>query len=1682
MRRLRGFFMLGAAVFTSATTPMPMGTNINGFRHNNVMAEPALKQFPAQLSVEQQAAAAVSALKDFIYTGSQQKKGEFVAAYRDLTRANAPLDAANALAAEFRVRIAGDPQLGPIMEAYRNANGGKFYAPEFIAFMESVRDAALSGNQEKLAMLRDTTFNSQEFVNKVVEPLLKSCAAEASAPKLDMMKEAATEAAGMFIGLLDSARWEEGRRPSVGEMIEKRNLMKQAAASMLEQMAAHRSVSGAFEPGFADSFRKVLVEECPQCINLLDAYALDNGRGKLDYKDYAALCEQLPKLFNALLTPGYNIDALSSTYGRGLAAAARSFIIQMSVPVLAGITVESLSTRVRGVEQFVAANGLTGLDGVIGGWKQKLNASPDREALLALNAEMPSMDMLEDVMVMMARSNRSIKAVVQGDVDFYRTIGPRVWLPRLQTTVTSVRDGLNDQVTGKFAAAMLAKENIDLQKVENLITAANNANQNVRLAISTLDELLRTTPQQQPRLDAIGQVFGKDGIVNKSIDMLSDRIAAFYAKPDREALRAAVAERLMIQFAVPVVGKDLVSVLRARYDDMAKDQKFLSFRSNFTAEIDRHIASLATSPQDLSGDRLLSDSRRERAMKAREYFASMPMEYAYGLYLALQDSYGTHAVLSSEAQAFYDQNFGLEGELRQLTATDAARQKLYQLVTSTSAAGKQTLANAGITVDANNNVTLGPDSRAWLQTYVQQNAGARNWNRAVAGNVTEMSKVCALAAGFAELPAPYAGNAMLSIGRKLIRNYDDASIALVASTISGSSQMFIQGDYQHLLFAYYRSLPGKLDRLFPDITAMQQERREQAYDVRIRTPPEDRDFLDIFIPALILRIRVPKRVYEEWRSMGLAQVAAAPSIVNSASWPPDLVRVMSEFIDEPMLDGKITLPTPFIRLPILLQNIKTLMPDVFPPLGEYIAAAVSADATYSRQYTVTKAEGKTSDASTTTINAAQDFVREGAVTTGRETYSVSERIGAKTYRKGTLEFQNVRVAKNYNINTATFDFEKTGTRLQTIGSAFSAIAPRGAETAMLFRRDEADDGTVNFAANVFQRGPNGSFMLVDAATLTAEEATSLYEQAFKKPLERLYGSARLQPKGGGLAQLDGAVLFSGPFTSEYTSWEDFQGLGIAGQGIEYGGYFDYQKTNLGKAAGAVGRFMPDKQALWLGRLTGENLRTEADGTQKLYGEIAYLKADETEFKGFVGAAKNLKADDFQGAVLLNHVFNRDVLGMRYGGIGFGWLTKESAGGTETLGGGRIYGVSSDMLNGLVVSALYRTLTTQTASQVVLSTAAQAFYDQNFGLDGELRQLAATDAARQKLYQLVTSTSAADKQTLANAGITVDANNNVTLGPDSRTWLQTYVQQNAGAQAISSDVMQNVISAGVRKMLTRELLLETGAGWDVLNQEGTGVLNFDWMPASYGVSDLGLRAYVISRDKKVTPILGGFGEITPLIGIRTSTEAYYPGIGELRLRTPWVDFAVGVGRLSGIAEGAHAGFRIPLGQRWTLNAATSFSADSYLAEARRLQQQEGITGVIFTMPYSSRPGFRLANVFGSVAFIHQNEQLLAKENAEARELDITGGLNWLTARSTLTVKLGTQYWEAAHLNAFSTRADVVAGLTYTVKTWKPGRMLLFINPALVADLAIGRVSDEDVTAGSNTTTTDVRVNIRGTSEF
>jgi hypothetical protein len=971
----------------------------------------------------------------------------------------------------------------------------------------------------------------------------------------------------------------------------------------------------------------------------------------------------------------------------------------------------------------------------------------------------------------------------------------------------------------------------------------------------------------------------------------------------------------------------------------------------------------------------------------------------------------------------------------------------------------------------------------------------KNWAGSLIGRDADMAKVCALISGMSTVPAPYASYMLSKAGGTLLKTYDDASIAIIASVIAGNSQMFVQGDYQHLLLGYYNALPEKIRQLFPDITAVQAERREPGYQVMIKTPSEDRDYADIFMPAANIRIRLPKRVYEDWITVGILQVAKAPSLVDGAAFSPDFLNVMGTFIEKSMLEGTVNLPTPYMTLPLILRSGQ-LGPDNLPPVGEWIAADISSDVTVDRQYTATQTATTTSTA--TTINAALNFAREGATTTGNGSYTITESTGTETEQVGSIEVQNLRVTKmpllgrvDYNVNTFDFNINQVGSRLQTIGTSLSAVAPKGAETAILFQRNEAApatagaQGDVTLTAHLYQRAANGSFILSDAVTLSQDDAQSMYEQAFGRPLQRLYAGGRVQPSGNVMAQLDGAMLFSGPWTSDYTKLEQLQGTGGALQVSKWGGYIDYEQTRSGRAAGAFGHFMPDKQAFWVGRLTVENVRQEGNGQRKFYAEGSYTKVDETEMRGFLTFAKNMTSDDIQGAAVANHMFGRDHFGMRYGGTALGRLITEDQSGRETTGGGRIYGVSKDMINGVVASAVYKTYAQKTEAQtpLTLSSSAQAFYNNNIALTNALRQLNASQDVKQRLYLLLTSTNPTEIQTYTSHGITVDQSGNVTLGANSAQWLQTYVSQQGSAtsqQTLHAQTTQMLVSAGVRQAIGSQLNLESGAGWDVLNNQGAAMLNFDWTPLSDLVSDVGLRAYFITRDAAVIPIIGGMAGFTPLPMTKFITEAYYPGLGELRLRMPFLEIALGGGEIKDIASGAHLGIRIPLGMRWTLGAATSLSSDYLKAEAKRLTQQEGIIGVIFTMPYSDKAGFRLANVFGSFAFINQNQELAAVAAGKAFEWDATAGLNWVTSRSTITGKFGSQYWEATTPQEFHSMYSLTGGMTYSTRTLKFKGMPMLINPALSGNVAVGT---EDIeTATSNTSRLNLRVNFTASTLF
>lgn len=1753
---------------------------------------------PVEAVSQKQATQAVSAFKDFIYSGNQQKKNEFLKIYKP-EQTN---EFVNALDAEFKKQILDDRTLGPMVIAYANAFNCKVYISmtEFIAVVEGIRNLVVANDTTTLeiwkqgpAALRyakdaqgnpdkESNARADAFVKDFVEPLIRICESNVNSEAQLRINEAAFEAAGRFMALIETVKTQEGKTSTPAELKAKHAEALEIAKGTLAVMAANRANDGSFTPGFIDAFKMALGEQCAECANMVSAFESDRkdkGIDKLAYKDFAEMFDRIPTLFTRLLAPGHmdNYDGTARAFGPNLTNAVHSYLELYARQTEEIASVQSLNKRLgevrqfvvtRGLGQFVATDTKEPLQSVIDDWQKRLDANPNREQRSKLNSGIPDIATLEDIEINMIINRRRARAVLDGNNDYYRTIGTQRWVPKLNAIVASVNNYVNDPMTGEFAKGLLKKEGMDNMPLQlgELADLVQQMDMETVATLKTLDRLLVTTPidREQTRLDAITRIFDR---LDGSINTLTGKMKAFYPGADGNALRASVAERFMIPFVVPVAGMDPVTALRARYEAMAKDRAFLEFRGRFASDITDYISALNTLKTASPGETFLKASRLEEAMKARALFLGLAGDTEMkrllpeiNKLLAAGNDTELRSLLKGIGVKPEDvKNLLAKENKKQLDITDVAKLQFE---------------------NSNQTAAVRLEYAYGIYTLLNQHYG-KNWARILPGKPAEMAKVCAMIDGLSSLPAPYASNVLGKIGTNLLKNYDDVSIGILATSIAESSQIFLGGDHYHLLIEYYNTLPRNIDRMFPDITAVQAERREPpGYDVRIRTPAEDPNF-DLFVPGADMSVQVPKRIYSGVSVRGILRLATAPEVVEAPAAVPDFMERMSNFMDKYMVEGNVNLPLPYIRIPMLIHNIGLLAPDKLPPVGEMLSFDITGNMDINSIYTATQI-GKESSA-TTTINAAQNFVREGATTVARESYRITKGTGMDASQAGIIEIQNLLVnrthapvppkvlqsfydqnpglkdkldklgandqareklyelltstkftdvteyrnagitvgrgdkvtpgqgiltdvpvyprldagdkvtlgpdsmqwlqdyvrqagaagtpkqlrvsQRSYNVNTMSFDFEQKGSLLQTIGTVFSGTAPKGAESFVLFRRDEAPGKEVSLTAHLYKRGPNGSFILSDAATIPKDMAQFIYEQAFARPLQKLYGQARGQPKSGDfVAQMDGAVLFSGPFTSSYTKWEQFQGAGAAMQILGWGGYADDEQTREGRAAGAFGHFMPDKRAFWVGRLTGENLRNDEEGKRRFYGELTYIKSDETEMRGFLGLANNNTWATTQGAIILNRAFDRDYLNMRYGGVGLGrYITSETDEGTETTGGGRIYGVSKDLLGGFIASAIYRNYTKGGETQITsLSTEARAFYDQNPALAGTLNQLGANVQARQKLYQLLTSTNPADIETYTKAGITVDANNKVTLGPNSRQWLQGYVKDADTAQKPKSELTEMLISAGVREAINDQLMLETGAGWDaVVNGKGAGFVQFEWVPEKGNVSNFSLGAYFIQDDKFI-PIVGGTIGISSSSSAKTTIEAY-TGLGEVRFRTPsGFGFAFGGGKVLG-SGGFHAALGIPISKRLMLGAATSFSTDRLNAEAKKLTQQEGITGLIFTVSSESasekteekagKSGFRLANVFGSLALIHQNEELLRKAYGEAFQWDATAGLNWLTARSNLRGTLGTQYWTASKEDEVRSSYSLTAGMEYRIKTWKGTRFML-INPALNADLAVG----------------------------
>ncbi len=1559
----------------------------------------------------------------------------------------------------------------------------------------------------------------------------------------------AGDAADMFAGMVGTARWGEtetvlGR---IREMVKggrKEREIEAISKAILEQLAEARAKGDAFEAAFLDSFERALRGRHQECADILNAFRTDREAAKLSYADYTALFGKLPALFAELLTKGYDLVSVADRYGPELTRAVHARMEKISEPPLRGITQETLGKRLAEVKKFVndydSGNGLHELDALISGWEKALKSATTNAQVLALHQQIPSVGMLEDTEVNVLFGRRTIRALAEGSNDFYRTIG-KTWISRLETVTKSLRNETKDTMTSSFAEAMLKRANLDLGKLDTLLDAAKDANQGIPPALAKLDNLLRTLPLENTaaREQAI---ISADAEIRGLIKNLAGALAAVYPKADA----ALVERRLMIQFVVPsgtaiAKMKSLVDGISGDVPGMEAVKALMPVQMEVSPTFDNAL--LATLRNREVSAALEAHLAKEVKAGAIGKASAKRVMAAYAEAMEKSTVDDAIAAFPPEFQAFGDSLKDMRLRLREPLEKEAAGHAPLTTLHERNGAisspvflrfrnefaeainmhiGRLESGAVGLTTASDKFVTksredMAHQARAAFQNmpleyaygiYQMLNKTYKNNWAAAANTPEEMARICAMVANLTELPAPYASRVMEVIGEQVLKKFDDVSIALICNGIAGYSQSFINGDYYHLLARYYNTLPDKIESIFMDITMVQRGAREQGYDVRLRTPAEDEEYYELFVPGTIIKFMVPKRVFMEWRPKGAAMVAVSPDLAAGPAWDPDFFKVFGTFLNETMLQGNVNLPMPFIRIPYLLQNVGALAPDFLPPVGEYIAATQAYDLT--RHHLETKTGAVTTggvvttpatktETSTTTINASQEWVREGATATTAEDFTFMDGTGLDAYQKGSARGQNIRMKVpligETQITAFDVDYEQTGTALNTIGGFLSGLGPAGADTYMLFRRNQTGKD-VTLDAHLYKRAANGSYIESDATTLTADQAQQLYGRAFSRPMQRLYAGGRIGPKTADpMVQLDGALLFSGPWTAGYTSLEQFQGAGEAVRFLkEWGEYVDYEHTRSGKANGAFGQFRPDNahRDFWVGRLSAENLRMDETGRRRYYGEFVYMKSDDAEVKGFVGLAEDFTWSRFSGAGIVNKVLGTDFLGLNYVGGGGGRITREGEQAIETAGGGKIYGVSKDSFRGVVASALYKTYTEKAQVQLPvteLSAEAQTFYDQNPILQGVLNQVQANAQARQRLYELLMSTNQADINTYRNAGITID-NNVVSLGQGSRDWLRTYAQEQGAATPAQrrSQLTQMLVSAGARTKLATDLHLQLGTSWDILSSGGATFLTFEWRQPSPKVEDLEFRTFVVNDQKKIVPIIGGYGEFKPFAGMRGSLEAYWPPIGELRLGMP-LEFAFGGGWLPATSAGFHGALRVPVTSRLTLGAATSLSTDFFEATMKRMQE-EGMVGGVFAMPYSETVGFRLANIFLSGAFIHQNQETATERTSHERQLSITGGLNWLTTRKSLTGTLGSQYWEATMLGAepaVYSRLALKAGIDYSMKTWRSTKNTILLNPALTAEVTVGRTmlytpASATVPASATTTTTDWTFHLRFGTAF
>lgn len=299
-----------------------------------------------------------------------------------------------------------------------------------------------------------------------------------------------------------------------------------------------------------------------------------------------------------------------------------------------------------------------------------------------------------------------------------------------------------------------------------------------------------------------------------------------------------------------------------------------------------------------------------------------------------------------------------------------------------------------------------------------------------------------------------------AIGEQLVTQFNSNQVHVISNYVLGFERTFVATGQYKELEQWYFTLPTRMNELFTTIRDLMKESREPGRDIRVRMPSEE-DWVEVYQPAARITIQVPKHVYYDWVSTGvIAEMPDQASVRTlipkdlrtGMARQPSSLETEARFFEQGIVYAEVLKPHPFIRIPVTVENLGVLAPEIIPRLGPWhtFRSQIGTAYTYSGEF------GDPDSLASLTAGERVDVRGMGKYAMQQHMEKIA---GEERTSLGSVQARRID------------DFSKAAKKAQWKGNdVINSLAPKGAdsilyaEDAKTGKEEESDQEIVNSLA------------------------------------------------------------------------------------------------------------------------------------------------------------------------------------------------------------------------------------------------------------------------------------------------------------------------------------------------------------------------------------------------------------------------------------------------------------------------------------------------------------------------------------------------------------------------------------------------------------------------------------------